>query len=120
MPTADPSSLFAYHFTVDVRCRTKDGNHFRNGYQGLVEMQNDFRDDYHMKVLAEHSRMVSLLDIDQTKEDENKRTAKNKQDTNRFWKDIQGIYTIVITNKGFDSESMKLAYPAEKKWNLCL
>ena len=109
MPTADPSSLFGYHFTVDVRCRTKDGHHF------LVEMQNDFRDDYHMKALAEHSRMVSLLDIDQTKEDKNKRAAKNKQDAKRFWKGIQGIYTIVITNTGFDSESMKLAYPAEKK-----
>ena len=109
MPTADPPSLSGYHFTVHVRCRTKDGHHF------LVEMQNDFRDDYHMKALAEHSRMVSLLDTDQTKEDKNKRAAKNKQDAKRFWKGIQGIYTIVITNKGFDSESMKLAYPAEKK-----
>ena len=109
MPTADPSTPSGYHFTVDVRCRTKDGHHF------LVEMQNDFRDDYHMKALAEHSRMVSLLDTDQTKEDKNKRAAKNKQDANRFLKGIQGIYTIVITNKGFHSKRMKLAYPAEKK-----
>jgi hypothetical protein len=43
-------------------------------------MQNDFWDDYHMKASAEHSRMVSLLDIDQTEEDKNKRAAKNKQD----------------------------------------
>jgi hypothetical protein len=109
MPTADPPSTLGYHFTVDVRCRTKDGHHF------LVEMQNDFRDDYHMKALAEHSRMVSLLDIDQTKEDKKKRKAKSKKSANNFWTGIQGIYTIVITNKGFDSKSMKLAYPAEKK-----
>jgi hypothetical protein len=109
MPSADRSSPLGYHFTVDVRCRTKDGHHF------LVEMQNDFRDDHHMKALAEHSRMVSLLDIDQNKEDKEKRKAKSKKSANYFWTGIQGIYTIVITNKGFDSESMKLAYPAEKK-----
>jgi hypothetical protein len=114
MPTTDPQSRLGYHFTVDVRCRTKDGHHF------LVEMQNDFRDDYHMEALAEHSRMVNLLDTYQTNKDQNKRTAENKQDVNRFWKGIQGIYTIVITNKGFESKSMKFAYPAEKKWNLCL
>lgn len=33
---ADPSSPLGYHFTVDVRCRTKDGHHF------LVEMQMNF------------------------------------------------------------------------------
>ena len=109
MPTADPPSLSGYHFTVDVRCRTKDGHHF------LVEMQNDFRDDYHMKALAEHSRMVSLLDTDQTQEDKDKRAQKSENNTNRFWTGIEGIYTIVITNKGFDSKSMKVAYPAEKK-----
>jgi hypothetical protein len=84
MPTADSTSRLGYHFTVDVRCRTKHGHHF------LVEMQNDFRDDYHMKTLAEHSRIVSLLDIYQTNEDQNKREAKNKQDANRFWKGIFG------------------------------
>ena len=65
MPTADPSSPLGYHFTVDVRCRTKDGHHF------LVEMQNDFRDDYHLKALIEHSRMLGRLDTDQTRKREN-------------------------------------------------
>lgn len=108
MPTADPSSPLGYHFTVDVRCRTKEGHHF------LVEMQNDFRDDYHLKALIEHSRMLSLLDTDQTMEDKDKRAEKNKKDATHFWKGIQGIYTIVITNKVFDSKRMKLAYPSEK------
>ena len=109
MPPADPSSPFGYHFTVDVRCRTKEGHHF------LVEMQNDFRDDYHMKALIEHSRMLSMLDTDQTIEDKGKRAEKAKSDATRFWKGIQGIYTIVITNKVFDSEKRKLSYPSEKK-----
>ncbi len=52
MPSSVPSSPLKYHFTVDVRCRTKDGHHF------LVEMQNDFRDDYHLKALIEHARMI--------------------------------------------------------------
>ena len=30
MPTADPTSPLGYHFTVDVRCRTKDGHHFNS------------------------------------------------------------------------------------------
>ena len=33
---SDPLSSFAYHFTVDIRCRTKNNHHF------LIEMQNDF------------------------------------------------------------------------------
>jgi hypothetical protein len=109
MPSADRSSPLGYHFTVDLRCRTKDGHHF------LVEMQNDFRDDYHLKVLIEHSRMISMLDTDQTQEDKKKRADRNKKDATHFWKSIQGIYTIVITNKAFDSKRMKLAYPTEKK-----
>jgi hypothetical protein len=107
MPTALPSSPFGYDFTVDLRCRTKEGHHF------LVEMQNDFRDDYHLKALIEHSRMLSTLDTNQNKEDKAKRIAKNKNDGNNFWKGIQGIYTVVITNKAFDKNRMKLSYPTE-------
>ena len=58
MPTSDPSSSLGYHFTVDARCRTKDGHHF------LVEMQNEFRDDYHLEALIEHSRMLLVVCLD--------------------------------------------------------
>ena len=109
MPTSDPSSSLGYHFTVDVRCRTKDGHHF------LVEMQNDFRDDYHLKALIEHSRMLGCLDTDQTEDDKEKRTLKNKNDATDFWKGIQGVYTVVITNKAFGKKTMKHSYPGEKK-----
>lgn len=107
MPTADPTSPLGYHFTVDVRCRTKDGHHF------LVEMQNDFRDDYHLKALIEHSRMLSRLDTDQTEDDKEKRKFKKKDDATNFWKGIQGIYTVVITNKAFGPKRMKLSHPDE-------
>ena len=104
--TRHPNEL-EYHFTVDVRCRTKDGHHF------LVGMENDFRDDYQLKALIEHSSMLSQ-DTDQTEEDRNKRAEKNKRDATHFLKGIQGIYTIVITNKVFDFQRIKLTYLAEK------
>ena len=101
MASSDPVSSLGYHFTVDVRCRTKEGKHF------LVEMQNDFRDDYHFKSLVEHSRMLSRLDIDQNMGDQVQREENNKNDKRKFWKGIQGLYTIVITNKAFPFYKMK-------------
>jgi len=44
----------------------------------LVEMQNDFRDDYQIKALIEHSRMLSSLDTKQTKEDQHKREKNTR------------------------------------------
>lgn len=107
MPSADPMSSLGYHFTVDVRCRTKEGQHF------LVEMQNDFRDDYHLKSLIEHARMLSRLDNDQTLEEQEKRVENNKKDRNKFWQGIQGLYAVVITNKAFPFSRMKKSYPDE-------
>lgn len=107
MPPSDPSSPLGYHFTVDVRCRTKEGQHF------LVEMQNDFRDDYHMKSLVEHARMLSRLDTGQSMEEQEQRAEKNKNDKKKFWKGIQGLYAVVITNKTFPLSSMKRFYPGE-------
>ncbi len=107
MPSSNSLSELQYHFTVDVRCRTKDNQHF------LVEMQNDFRDDYHLKTLVEHSRMTSRLDIEQHFEDQNQRLEKNKNDKKKFWKGIQGLYTIVLTNKTFPFERMKINHSTE-------
>jgi hypothetical protein len=107
MPSANRSSPYGYHVTVDVRCRTKDGHHF------LVEMQNDFRDDCHLKALVEHSRMRSRLYTDQTEEDKENRKLKNKHDATNFWKGIQGVYTVVITNKAFGKIDMKNSFPCE-------
>ena len=107
LAASDPLSSFAYHFTVDIRCRTKNNHHF------LIEMQNDFRDDYHLKSLVEHSRMLSRLDTDQSLEEQALRVEKNKGDVSKFWKNVEGLYTIVITNKAFSSDRMKSSYPGE-------
>jgi hypothetical protein len=109
IPSTNPRSplSLSYNFTVDVRCRTKEGRHF------LIEMQNDFRDDYHLKCLIEHARMLSRLDTDQNLEDQNRRAKKNKNDRDRFWKGINGLYTIVITNKSFPLSRVKSNYAKE-------
>ncbi len=107
MPSSDPLSEFRYHFTVDVRCRTKEGRHF------LVEMQNDFRDDYHLKSLIEHARMLNRLDTEQTLEDQTRRSENNKSHERKFWRGVQGLYAIVITNKAFPATRMKGFYPSE-------
>jgi hypothetical protein len=57
--------------------------------------------------------MLSRLDTDQTMKDKKQRSAQNKKDANRFWKSIEGFYTVVITNKGFSSTKMKDSYPNE-------
>jgi hypothetical protein len=73
LPSSNVVSDSSYSFTVDVRCRTKNGRHF------LVEMQNDFREDYHFKALVEHSRLIGSLDLAQTDEDKRKRQKKKRQ-----------------------------------------
>ena len=107
MPPVDPQSNAGYFFTVDVRCRAKSGRHF------LIEMQNDFRSDYHVKALLEHSRMLSRLDTDQITGDRYKRTAKNGADRNKFLTGVEGSYTIIMTNKSFPSPKLKSNYSGE-------
>jgi hypothetical protein len=113
LPSANPQAksgieaMSGHQFTVDVRCRTKSGRHF------LMEMQNDFRSDYHMKALVEHSRMLSRLDIDQITGDRTSRIAKNVVDKNKFWKGVEGLYTIIVTNKSFPLSTLKSHYCSE-------
>jgi hypothetical protein len=107
LPSPDPSSVFRYRFTVDVRCRSRNGHHF------LIEMQNDFRDDYHLKCLVEHCRMIGRLDTAQSLEEQSQRSEKNSHDRLKFWKGIQGLYTIVITNKSFPPNRCKRQYSDE-------
>jgi hypothetical protein len=111
LPGAFPSNATqansGYCFTVDVRCRTKSGRHL------VIEMQNDFRNDYHVKALVEHSRMLSLLDKNQIAADRTNRAAKNVNDKNKFWKGVEGLYTIIVTNKRLSSKKLKSYYSGE-------
>ena len=108
LPSSDPLAITGYNFTVDARCKTKDGRHF------LVEMQNDFTDDYHLKALIEHSRMIGRIDLDQTRA-LSRTEEKNlkKKGSRKFWKGIQGIYSVVLTNKAFSEKRFKSRYTKE-------
>jgi hypothetical protein len=57
--------------------------------------------------------MLSRLDIDQTTSDRSRRTAKNVADKNKFWKGVEGLYTIIVTNKSFPLSTLKSHYFSE-------
>ena len=57
--------------------------------------------------------MLSRLDTEQNLEDQAQRAETNKGDTKKFWKGIQGLYAIVITNKAFPLSRMKNSYSSE-------
>lgn len=107
LPSNNPTDPIAYNFTVDVRCKTQDGRYF------LVEMQNDFRDDYHLKALIEHSRMIGRIDLDQHEAANNTDSGSPKVSSTKYWRDISGIYSIVLTNKAFGETKMKKTYSDE-------
>jgi hypothetical protein len=102
-----PGGPKGYNFTVDLRCGTRDGRHF------LIEMQNDYRSDYHLKALVEHSRMISHIDKGMSGEEFTDSETVKGRSLKSFWKDIQGIYTIVLTNKTFSLKRMKERYRDE-------
>lgn len=105
LPSQNPMDPTAYNFTVDVLCQTQDGRYF------LVEMQNDFRDDYHLKALIEHSRMLGRINIEQSNNKDSE--IRDKEQTRKYWKDVQGVYSIVLTNKAFGKNKKKKTYPKE-------
>lgn len=107
LPSNNPTDPIAYNFTVDVRCKTQDGRYF------LVEMQNDFRDDYHLKALIEHSRMIGRIDLDQHEAANNTDSESPKVSSAKYWRDIAGIYSIVLTNKAFGETRKKTTYADE-------
>ena len=107
LPSNSPTDPIAYNFTVDVRCKTRDGRYF------LVEMQNDFRDDYHLKALIEHSRMIGRIDLDQHEAANNTDSGSPKVSSAKYWEDIAGIYSIVLTNKAFGKTKKKKTYADE-------
>ena len=115
LPSENTLPRAGYSFAVDLRCSSNDGRHF------LVEMQNDFRPHYHMKALLEHSRMISALDLLHMKRNLEETSATEKTSRSKeFWRDIEGIYTIIITNKASSVETMKKMYRDEPVLEPCL
>jgi hypothetical protein len=115
LPSESEYPRLGYSFVVDLRCSSRDGRHF------LIEMQNDFRLHYHMKAILEHCRMISNLDLHHVKRNfESRISTESKGQSKEFWRNIQGLFTIVITNKAPNVETMKAMYPHEPVSEPCL
>jgi len=115
LPSEDTLPRAGYAFTVDLRCSSSDGRHF------LVEIQNDFRPHYHIKALVEHSRMISMLDLLRLKRlAQGTNSTASDNHTKEFWRKIEGVYTIVVTNKVPSHATMKNIYPKEPVMEPCL
>lgn len=108
-PSTEP---LGKNFTVDVVCTTNNGRF-------LLEMQNDFRNDYPDKAFVELCRLVSQWDSSSIQqavtEDTRKRSrAGTIHDTAReFWQDIQRAIVLVITNKSFPVRAVKESDPSQ-------
>jgi len=90
-------------FPVDLKCSSRDGRHF------LVEIQNDFRPRNRTKSAVEQLRLITVMDLLRAKHN-----FKNKGYSQEFWRDIEGLYTIVISNKASEVEATKTMYPQER------
>jgi hypothetical protein len=74
-----------------------------------------------MKALVEHSRMISALDLLHMKRNIEETIATEKTSRSKeFWRDIEGIYTIIITNKASSVETLKKMYRDEPVSEPCL
>lgn len=106
-PALKSSAPLGYQFTVDVLCHSKKGEHF------LIEMQNDYREDYADKVFVEFSRLAGRTDIDQLQARCEKRARTGESIRGKFWEYIKRIIAVVITNKDFPQTKMKSGFPAQ-------
>jgi hypothetical protein len=81
---------------VDVRCVTNKNRHF------LIEMQNDFREHYYMRMVVDHS--ASIIELNnvlkkQALQKVSDKFAVRSTALRNMWNDIDGIFSIVVTNK---------------------
>ena len=100
------------HFTVDIRCKTKAGEHY------LIEMQNDYHGNYTDKAHVEHCRMIGRIDTTSTMnvEDEDREmmsASSTCDEAKSFWRSISAVRTVVITNKSQTSTRRKQHFEEE-------
>lgn len=109
LPSTDP---LGKNFTVDVVCTTNNGRF-------LLEMQNDFRNDYPDKAFVELCRLVSQWDSSSIQQVVTEGTRKRSRAgethgvAREFWQDIRRAIVLVITNKSFPATSTKTSDPSQ-------
>lgn len=105
LPQSNPNSAFQNCLILDVRCRTKSGR------QILIEIENEFRNEYELKALIEHSRLLSRADADQNSKKRPELTSYD--DKNTYWKKVDRLYTIIVSNKPVDFALLQSHYIGE-------
>lgn len=109
LPSSDP---LGKNFTVDVLCTTKNGRF-------LLEMQNDFRNDYPDKAFVELCRLISQWDSSSIQQVVTEKTRKRSRSgethdvAHEFWQDIDRAIVLVITNKRFPATDVKISDPSQ-------
>ena len=109
LPSSDP---LGRHFTVDVVCSTEKSKF-------LLEMQNNFREDYPDKAFIELCRLVSNWDRDIIRQklacaDDRKalRAGEKHDGTGDFWKTINKAIVLVVSNREFKQGAKKSSHTA--------
>ena len=101
-------------FTVDIVCLTENQRYF------LIEMQNDYGPDYADKSYVEFARFlagvdsVKLHDLSMGGEPQRRRRIGDTDiEAQDFWKKIQEVCTVVISNKRFRPDFKKERFTDE-------
>ena len=114
-PNFPSTSILGRHFTSDLLCSTSCRKYI------LIEMQNDFNDDYSDKALLELCRLTSRVDTFKIRQALQNRglpahhlqsrdaEAKSRENCGigNVWKEIDSSIALVITNKQISSDHMK-------------
>jgi hypothetical protein len=106
-PSLDP---LGRDFRVDIACRTQNDRYF------LVEMQNDYTEDYADKAYVEFARFLSRIDGEKIHDlsigdRKRRRIGQTDVEAQNFWQKIEEVCTLVISNKRITLN--KTLYPEE-------
>jgi len=99
-------------FRVDIVCRTKNDRYF------LIEMQNDYTEDYADKAHVEFARFLASIDAEKISDlpmGDRKRRKVGQTDVQaqEFWQKIEEVCVLVLSNKRFNPTVMKQRYTTE-------
>jgi hypothetical protein len=103
---------FGRDFRVDIVCKTQSDRYF------LIEMQNDYAEDYADKAYVEFARFLSRIDSEKIHdlsipERKKRRIGQTEVGAQDFWQKIEEVCTLVISNKRFCHDAMKEKYRDE-------
>ena len=103
---------FERSFVVDMVCQARSNRYI------LIEMHNDYTENYADKAYVEFARYLSRIDGEKlhdlgTESRKRRRIGGKDVEAKDFWQKIEEVCTIVISNKRSDPDNMKQKYVNE-------